>query len=67
MGPAAGQFLFVIFLGKTSYFLIQARRQGSVTRGAEINLGGHEKFIYVNSRGARGNKKFISVRIKRKR
>ena len=31
----------------------QARRQDSVTGGAEINFGGHEKFIYVNSRGAR--------------
>ena len=44
----------------------QARRQDSVTGGggAEINFGGHEKFIYVNSRGARGRKKFIPVWIK---
>ena len=33
---------------------MQARRQHSVTGGAGINFGGHEKFIYVNSRGARG-------------
>ena len=31
----------------------QARRQDSVTGGVEINFGGHKKFIYVNSRGAR--------------
>ena len=37
----------------------QARRQDSVTGGgAEINFGGHEKFIYVNSRGARGHNLF---------
>ena len=34
----------------------QARRQYSVTGGvgAEINFGGHQKFIYVNLRGAWG-------------
>ena len=32
---------------------VQARRQDSVTGGAEINFGGHEQFIYVNSREAR--------------
>ena len=26
---------------------IQARHQDSVTGGAEINFGGHEKFIYL--------------------
>ena len=31
----------------------QARRQDSVTGGAETNFGGHEKFNYVNWRGAR--------------
>ena len=44
--------------------LAQARPQDSVTEGADINLGGHEKFIYVNSRGARGHMKFIPVWIK---
>ena len=34
----------------------QARRQNSVTGGAEINFGGHEKFIYVNSRGHGGTR-----------
>ena len=38
--------------------LYQARRQDSVTGGAEINFGGYEKFICVNSRGARGHEKF---------
>ena len=42
----------------------QARHQDSVTRGADINFEGHEKFICVNSRGARGNEKFIPVWIK---
>ena len=32
--------------------------------GAEIKLGGLEKFIYVNSRGAWGHEKFIPVWIK---
>ena len=32
---------------------MQTRRQDSVIGRAEINFGGHEKFIYVNSRGAR--------------
>ena len=32
-----------------------------------MNLGGHGKFIYVNSRGARGHEKFIPVWIKRTR
>ena len=36
----------------------QARRQDSVTGRAEINFGGHEKFFYVNSRGARGAREF---------
>ena len=31
--------------------------------GAEIIFGGHEKLIYVNSRGGRGHAKFIPVRI----
>ena len=44
--------------------MLQARHQDSVTEGAEINFGGHEKFIYVNSRGALGNDKFIPVWIK---
>ena len=40
----------------------QAWRQDRVTGGgggggAELNFGGHEKFIYVNLRGARGTKK----------
>ena len=39
----------------------QARRQDSVTGGgAEINFGGHEKFIYVNSREAQRHEKFIN-------
>ena len=42
----------------------QARRQDSVTGGAEMNFGRHEKFICVNSRGAQGHEKFISVWIK---
>ena len=37
------------------------RRQDSVTGRAQINLGGHEKFIYVNSRGVRRHEKFIPV------
>ena len=44
---------------------VQARRQDSVTGGAEINFGGaREVFIYVNSRGAREHEKFIPVWIK---
>ena len=35
---------------------MQARHQDSVTGGAEINFGGHEKFIYVNSRGRGGTR-----------
>ena len=27
--------------------------------GAEINFGGHEKFVYEDSRGARGHEKFV--------
>ena len=43
----------------------QARRQDSVTGGgAEINLGGHEKFICVNSRWTQGHEKFIPDWIK---
>ena len=42
-------------------------RQDGVTGGAEINFGGHENFIYVNSRGARGHEKFMLVWIKKKR
>ena len=53
-----GFFLFFALLYK------QARRQDSVTEGAEINLGGHEKFIYANSTGTRGHEKFIPVWIK---
>ena len=33
-----------------------------MTGGAEINIGGHKKFICVNSRGARGHEKFIPAR-----
>ena len=44
--------------------LKQARRQDSVTGGAEINFGGQKKFIYMNSRVAWGHKKFIRVWIK---
>ena len=46
--------------------LRQARRQDSVTGegGAEINFWEHKKFIYVNSKGARGHEKFIPVWIK---
>ena len=40
-----------------------ARRQDNVTRGAEINFGEHEKFIYVNLRvwimGRRLEKNFL--------
>ena len=45
----------------------QARRQDSVTGGGGGGGGrnkfggGHGKFIYVNSRGARGHEKFIPV------
>ena len=43
----------------------EARRQDSVTGGAEINLGGGTRSLfYVNSRGARGHEKFIPVWIK---
>ena len=48
----------------------QARRQESVTGGGGGRnkfWGGHEKLIYVNSRGARGHEKFIPVWIKRTR
>ena len=39
-----------------------------MTEGAEIDFGGgHEKFLYVNSRGARRHEKFIPVWIKRTR
>ena len=49
-------------------FTAAGRRQDSVTGGgAEINFVGHENFIYVNSRGARGHEKFILVWIKQKR
>ena len=46
-----------------SYKSNQDRRQDSVTGGAEINfLGGHEKFIYVNSRrGTRAREIYSSV------
>ena len=45
----------------------QVWRQDSVTGGAELNFGGHEKFIYVNLRGAQGHEKFIPVWIKWRR
>ena len=45
----------------------QVWRQDSVTGGAELNFGGHEKFIYVNLRGAQGHEKFITVWIKWRR
>ena len=44
--------------------LVQARRQDSVTGGAEINFGGTSSLVCVNSRGARGHQKFIPVWIK---
>ena len=34
--------------------IYQAQRQDSVTKKAQINFGGHEKFIHVNLRRARG-------------
>ena len=57
--------LLLALIAQKHYRVKQARRYDSVTGGAEINLGGHEKFIYVNSRAARGHEKFILVWIKR--
>ena len=41
--------------------LCQAQRQDSVTGGAEINFGWHEKFILCEFDGAREHEKFIPV------
>ena len=47
---------------RDNYDVTQARCQNSVTGEAEINFwGGHEKFIFENSRGAWGHEKFIAV------
>ena len=45
--------------GSVNIYSVQVRRQDSVDwgGGAKINFGGHEKFIYVNSMGARGHEK----------
>ena len=46
----------------SALYMLLARRQDSVTGGAEINFGGaREVYSYVNLRGARGHEKFIPV------
>ena len=59
-GPCGPECFLVPFSSLENIYQtrrIQARRQDSVTGGgAEKNFGGHENFIYVNSKGARGTR-----------
>ena len=55
--------LLLALIAQKQYRVKQARRQDSVTGGGGRDKfwGGHEKFMYVTLRAARGHEKFILV------